>query len=149
LISQGLVGERLIDLQLFLPNLSGMARTHIVSPLDLTYLRNVAAYLAKLSAGYEAAAKSLEDSELERVYPEKFASLIEGLDRVTGHFDQICNGVQRAELAALWEKIKDEPFPSERYDKVQRLGDAIAIEMAGPEPENHGTSGKRKKAPRK
>src|SRR5688572_12663734 len=96
-----------------------MARTHYVTPLDHAYLDNLAAYLLKIAEGYTVVAKELRDRKLERVKPEKFKQMTLALTDLRSHFDQIADGARRVELDALWEKIKDPPFPDEQVDRAK------------------------------
>jgi hypothetical protein len=96
-----------------------MARAHIVSPLPAEYLRHVVKMLRKFADGYESAAEGLTGSDVSALHAEKFDSLIDGLDRIKSHFDQVGDGVKRSEVAALWEQVKDEPLPEQRYDRAK------------------------------
>jgi hypothetical protein len=96
-----------------------MARSHIVSPLPAEYLRHVVKMLRKFADGYESAAEGLTDSDVSALHAEKFDSLTDGLDRIKSHFDQVGDGVKRSEVAALWEQVKEEPLPEQRYDRAK------------------------------
>jgi hypothetical protein len=96
-----------------------MARSHIVSPLPAEYLRHVVKMLRKFADAYESAAEALSGSDVSALHAEKFSSLIDGVDRIKSHFDQVADGVRRSEVAALWEQIKEEPLPDQRYDKTK------------------------------
>lgn len=105
-------------------------------------MQNLAAYLGRMAEGYSAAAKDLQERKLERVKPEKFAQMVQGLADVRSHFDQIADGVRRVELDAIWEKINKAPFPDEQVDRAKR-GKSIGRELLD------GAKPRKKKAPKK
>jgi hypothetical protein len=67
------------------------------------------------------------------LHAEKFSSLIDGIDRIKSHFDGVADGVRRSEVASLWEQIKEEPLPAQRYDKTKGGRPPTPAESAGEE----------------